>query len=57
MQLTHLKCILWNSLAAQCLGLTAFTAKGPGSTPGQGTKIPQAVWSNQKIKKREKYTV
>ena len=25
-------------------GFRAFTALGPGSTPGQGTKILQAVW-------------
>ena len=26
----------------QWLGLCAFTAEGPGSIPGRGTKIPQA---------------
>ena len=31
-----------NSLLVQWLGLCAFTAKDPGSIPGQGTKIPQA---------------
>ena len=31
-----------NSLAIRWLGLHALTAKGPGSIPGQGTKIPQA---------------
>ena len=31
-------------LAVQWLGLHAFTAKGVGSVPGQGTKIPQAAW-------------
>ena len=30
-------------LVVQWLGLWAFTAKGTGSIPGQGTKIPQAV--------------
>ena len=30
-----------NSLAVQWLGLRTFTAKGVGSIPGQGTKIPQ----------------
>ena len=34
----------------QWLGLLAFTAKGPGSIPGQGTKIPQAT----RPKKKEK---
>ena len=32
-----------NSLAVQWLGLGAFTAGGPGSIPGQGTKISQAL--------------
>ena len=32
-----------NSLAVQWLGLHPFTAKNPGSFPGWGTKIPQAV--------------
>ena len=35
----------------QWLGLYAFTAKGLGSIPGWGTKIPQAVWCGQKKKK------
>ena len=37
-----------NFLAVQWLGLCAFTAKGPSSIPGHGTKIPQATWSGQK---------
>ena len=40
-----------NSLAVQWLGLCAFIAEGPGSIPGQGTKIPQAVQCSQKKKK------
>ena len=40
-----------NTLAVQWLGLQAFTAKGPGSIPGRGTKIPQAVWHSQKKNK------
>ena len=32
--------ILGNSLAVQQLGLWAFTAKGPSSILGRGTKIP-----------------
>ena len=32
-----------NSLVVQWLGLSAFTAKGMGSTPGRETKILQAV--------------
>ena len=31
-----------NSLAVQWLGLCILTTKGPGLTPGWGTKIPQA---------------
>ena len=32
-----------NSLVVQWLGLCTLTAKSPGSIPGWGTKIPQAV--------------
>ena len=39
------------SLAVQQLGLRALTAEGPGSIPGQGTKIPQAARPSQKKKK------
>ena len=40
----------WNSLAVQWLGLSAFTAEGqgPGSIPGQGTRMPQATQRGQK---------
>ena len=34
----------------QWLGLSAFTAGGLGSTPGQGTKILQAAQCGQEIK-------
>ena len=34
---------LGSSFVVQWLGLCAFTALGPGSIPGQGTKIPQAT--------------
>ena len=37
------------------LRLYAFTAKDAGSIPGQGTKIPQAVWCGEE-KKRFKHT-
>ena len=37
-----------NSLAVQWLALCALIAEGPGSIPGQGTKIPQASWCGQK---------
>ena len=39
------------SLVSQWLGLSTFTAMGPGSNPGQGTKISHAVWHSQKKKK------
>ena len=39
---------LGNSLAVQWLGLCAFTAKGPSSSSGWGTKIPQASRCGQK---------
>ena len=41
-----------NFLAVQWLGLHAFTAKGAGSIPGWGTKIPQAAPGGQKRKKK-----
>ena len=37
-----------NSPAVQWLGYHSLTAEGLGSTPGWGTKIPQAAWSSQK---------
>ena len=40
-----------NSMAVQCLGLSAVTAMGPDSVPGWGTNIPQHV---QQEKKRER---
>ena len=40
------------SLAVQWLGLGAFTAEGPGSIPGWGAKIPQAVQRGQFKKKK-----
>ena len=39
---------LGNSLVVQWLGLSSFTAEDPGSIPGQGTKIPQAMWCGKK---------
>ena len=38
------------SLVVSGLGLYTFTDKGPGSIPGQRTKIPQAAWLIQKKK-------
>ena len=43
--------VVGNSLAVQWLGLRAFTVEGPGSIPGQETKIPQAKQCGQKKKK------
>ena len=40
-----------NSLAVQWLGLCVFTAEGPGSIPGRGSKIPKAMQGSQKKKK------
>ena len=40
-----------NSLAVQCLGLCAFTARVQGSIQAQGTKILQTVPCSQKKKK------
>ena len=38
----------WTSLAVLWLRLHAFTARGPGSIPGRGTKIPLLTWDGQK---------
>ena len=35
--------VMGNSLIVQYLGPRASTAEGPGSIPGQGTKILQAM--------------
>ena len=43
------------SLATQWLGLHTFTAKGLGSIPGRGTKIPQAVQHSQKKRRKAKH--
>ena len=40
------------SLVVQWLGVSTFIAGGPGSIPGQGTKIPQAAQYGQKKKRR-----
>jgi len=39
-----------NSIAVQWLGLAAFTAVAPSSSPGRETKIPQASQQGQKEK-------
>ena len=33
---------------------SASIAGGPGSSPGQGTKVPHATWCSQKVKKKKK---
>ena len=40
-----------NSLVVQHLGLSAFTAEGPSSIPGWGTKIQQASCNAPPAKK------
>ena len=40
------------SLVIQGLGLSASTARGLGSIPGQGTMISQAMRCSQKLKKK-----
>ena len=45
------------SLAVQWLRLCASNAKGVGSIPGWGTKIPHAIWRGQEnIKKKKRGT-
>ena len=41
------------SLAVQWLRLCASNARGMGSIPGWGTKIPYVVWHGHKIKRKE----
>ena len=48
-QKSAFRCWGWgNSLAIQWLELHTVTAEGLNLIPGQGTKIPQALWHNQK---------
>ena len=42
------------SLAVQWLRLHASNAVGLGSIPGQGTKIPHAVWHGQKKERTQR---
>ena len=39
----------------QWFGLSAFTAEGPGSTPGQAIMILQAAWHGQQQKPTMRY--
>ena len=41
----------------QWLRLHATNAEGAGSIPGQGTKIPHAMWHGQKKKKTLKMSL
>ena len=41
-----------NSLVVQWLGLHAFTASGSNLMPGRGTKIPQAMHSGEKERRK-----
>ena len=50
MYFTAVKKIGGHSLAVQWLGL-CFHCQGPGSIPGQGTKIPQPCGMDKKKKK------
>ena len=45
---------LETSLAVQWLRLHASTARGTGSIPGRGTKIPHAMQCSQQLKKKKK---
>ena len=49
-----LNIITGNSLVVQWLGLHAFTAMGPCSIPGRGTKILQAIWCSLKNRQTKK---
>ena len=43
---------VWEFPGIQWLGLCALTARDPGSIPGEGIKIPQALQCSQKKKKK-----
>ena len=43
-------------MVIQWLGLGVSNAEGAGSIPGQGTKIPRAIWHSQNTKKKKKET-
>ena len=48
------KTLKGTSLAVQWLGLRTAAARGRGSIPGLGTKIPHAAQHGQRKKKRKK---
>ena len=43
-----------NCLVVQWLGLSIFTAKGPGSIPSQENQIPEASWHCRETKQTNK---
>ena len=45
------KHVIGTFLVVQWLGLHASNARGIGSIPGQGTKIPHAIWHDQNNEK------
>ena len=54
LHLLTIKMGMWTSLAIQWLRLYASTAESPGSSPRQGTKIPQAMNRGGKKTKNKK---
>ena len=48
----HSKSISWKFLGGPGVKILCFHCWGPGSIPGWGTKIPQAMWCGQKKKKK-----
>ena len=44
----------WNIWLGSCLGLHTLTAKGVGSSPGWGTKIPETMQQGKEKKKKKK---
>ena len=45
----------WEFPGGKVVRICVLTAKGLGSIPGRGTKIPQAMWCSQKEKKKKEY--
>ena len=45
------------SLVVQWLRLSASNARGMGSIPGQGTKIPHAMWHSQNKQTKNVYNI
>ena len=49
----HLESGAGTSLVVQWLRHHPSTARGSGSIPGQGRKVPHAIWCSQNIQKRK----